>query len=76
MTEVAKLWLVALVAAGANWRAGGPAGGGCGPALPLALPPATSCEVTRGLAVMGGSHSQDRGPGLSWETPPTAVDAA
>ncbi|XP_031195202.1 transforming acidic coiled-coil-containing protein 1 isoform X2 [Mastomys coucha] len=25
---------------------------------------------------MGGSHSQGRGPGLAWETPPTAVDAA
>ncbi|XP_029336175.1 transforming acidic coiled-coil-containing protein 1 isoform X7 [Mus caroli] len=25
---------------------------------------------------MGGSHSQDRGPGLAWETPPTAVDVA
>ncbi|XP_052018379.1 transforming acidic coiled-coil-containing protein 1 isoform X1 [Apodemus sylvaticus] len=24
---------------------------------------------------MGGSHSQDRGPGLAWETPPTPVDA-
>lgn len=53
-------------------------GGDYGPAPPRVRPflPPPPAEVTRGLAVMGGSHSQGRGPEPAWETPPTVVDAA
>lgn len=56
----------------------GRAGGDYGPAPPRVRPflPPPPAEVTRGLAVMGGSHSQGRGPEPAWETPPTVVDAA